>query len=240
MLAVLPLVQCSSGRKNSPVDQPLAELTTNAEGLGQLIYLEVTDGPESNYPLMAVWLEDMDGKYIQTLFVAQSIATGVFRHGQEVQGKWEPGERRRPAALPRWGHQRGIKASDGLFLPEPSQPVPDAYTGATPVAGFRLKARTDKLLERPVRIFLEINQSWDWNAHWSNTRFPDDREYKTSSQPAVVYSGILDPSKPGMQVNLEVVGRSHHSGADGGLYKDTETLTTALKIIGRASAFIGQ
>ncbi|MBE0641496.1 MAG: hypothetical protein IH599_05625, partial [Bacteroidales bacterium] len=104
VMSVLPLVHCTSGRKTTPAAEPQDELVTNPEGLGQVILLEVTAGPESNYPLMAVWLEDMDGGYIQTLYVAQSIATGVFRHGKEVQGKWEPGERRRPAALPRWGH----------------------------------------------------------------------------------------------------------------------------------------
>jgi hypothetical protein len=29
---------------------------------------------------------------------------------------------------------------------------------------------------------------------------------------------------------MQVIGRSHHSGADGNLYKDIETLTTALQI----------
>ncbi|HRY99859.1 MAG TPA: hypothetical protein P5550_12455, partial [Bacteroidales bacterium] len=211
---------------------------TNPNGRGQTVILEVPAGPSMNYPLMAVWLEDLGGNYLQTLYVAQSIATGTFRHGKQVKGHWEPGERRRPAALPRWGHQRGLQASDGLYLPEPSQPVPDAYTGATPTTAFRLKAKADQPLEHPVRIFLEINQSWDWNTFWTNAKYPGDEAYATSSQPAVVYSAVLDPSRPGEKVGLSLAGRSHHSGTDGLLYKDVETLSTALQIIGEASARI--
>ena len=41
--------------------------------------------------------------------------------------------------LPYWSHKRGVIASDGLYMPEPENPVPDAYSGATPVKGFVLK-----------------------------------------------------------------------------------------------------
>ena len=85
---------------------------------------------------MAIWVEDTSGKYIQDLYVAESIAKGVFRHGIGSEGKWKPGEIRRPAALPYWGHKRGIKADDGLYIPSAKNPLPDAYTGATPTESF--------------------------------------------------------------------------------------------------------
>ena len=239
LLSILPLAQCSSGRKAAPPAALSQELTTNPQGLGQTVTVDVSAGPSGNHPLMAVWIEDMDGKYIQTLYVARSIATGVFQHGKQVNGTWEPGERRRPAALPRWAHQRGIRAADGLYVPDASTSVADAYTGATPTDGFVLKSRLDKQATAPFRVFFEINQSWDWNMTWTNTKYPEDQEYKSSSQPAVVYSAVLDPSRPGETVRLEVVGRSHHSGADGALYHDIETLSTALTIIGQATARIG-
>ena len=213
-------------KEHSVVSTPLC----NAEGQGQWISLEMLAGPEHNHPLMAVWVEDMQGNYIQSLYVAESIARGVFRHGAEEDGKWAPGERRRPAALPRWGHQRGIPASDGLFIPEPAAPMADAYTGATPAGSFLLKSRLDEVASGPVRIFVEVNQSWDWNKHWTNARYPEDEAYKTSAQPALVYSAILDPQEADRWNALELVGRSHHSGKDGEIYQDTETLTTALRI----------
>ena len=55
-----------------------------------------------------------------------------------------------PRHLPYWAHKRGVLASDGLFMPEPENPVPDAYSGATPVTGFTLNSRADSIL--PSRI----------------------------------------------------------------------------------------
>ena len=48
------------------------------------------------------------------------------------------GTKRAPQTLPYWAHKRGIKATDGLYMPDHQNPVPDAYTGATPVTGFIL------------------------------------------------------------------------------------------------------
>jgi hypothetical protein len=80
------------------------------------------------------------------------------------------------------------------------------------------------------KVMLEINQSWDWNAFWTNDKFPDDPEYKTSSQPALVYQAIIDLNNLQKEYVMEAVGRSHHSGRDGNLYTDLETLTSAREI----------
>jgi len=231
----LALAACSPTQKQkaSATDVPV-EVVTNEAGQGQGIILSVSAGVNHNHPLMAVWVEDLEGNYVQDLFVARSIATGVFRHGAEKDGTWAPGPRRRPAALPRWGHQRGIQAADGLFVPDESSAVADAYSGATPPKSFILRTRLNEKATRPFRVFLEINQSWDWNEHWTNTLYPDDEAYRTSSQPALVYSAVVDPSDPGKDVLMQVVGRSHHAGADGKLYDDLETMTTALRIVGNA------
>ena len=81
-----------------------------------------------------------------------------------------------------------------------------------------------------MKLFLEINQTWDWNSFWNNNKYPGDSEYKTSCQPAVVYAAEIDLSKQGSAYTLVPVGRSSHNGADGNLYSDLETLTTALHI----------
>ena len=75
----------------------------------------------------------------------------------------------------------------------------------------------------------ELNQSWDWNDYWFNAKYPDDKEYKTSSQPAVVYSADLDSRNP-QPVEFKAIGHSHYSGKDGSLNKDIKTLSTALQI----------
>ena len=127
-------------------------------------------------------------------------------------------------------HKRNILNDKGNYMPRPGYEVADAYSGATPAADFRLFTRTDSITGKKFRLLCEINQSRDWNQHWTNTMYPDDKEYKTSSQPAVVYAAEVDPANEGIAVKLIPIGRSHQSGADGNLYNDLETLTTALKI----------
>lgn len=217
-------------RQRKKQQAPPLVFQTNAEGKGIALEVVFTKGKNHNHPLMAIWVEDMDGKYIQTLYVAESIGKGVFGHGDPSTGKWLPGPIRRPAALPYWGHQRGIQAPDGFFLPTQDNPAPDAYTGATPKGNFVLQTKSDQTLKYPFRVLMEINQSWDWNPYWTNNKFPDDEHYKTSSQPAVVYEAIVNPSNGQREFEMKAIGRSHHSGKDGKLYTDLETLTTALKI----------
>lgn len=193
--------------------------------------LEVTftAGPAHNHPLMALWIEDLDSNYVQTLFVAESIGKGVFRHGDPSSGRWMPGPVRRPAALPYWGHQRGVQASDGYYIPSQDDPMPDAITGATPQSHFVLKTQLPDELSQ-FRILFEINQSWDWNEHWTNDKFPGDEHYMSSSQPALVYEAFVDLEKDQSDHELKVIGHSHWSGEDGRLFSDLSTITTALDI----------
>jgi hypothetical protein len=187
-------------------------------------------GPEHNHPLMAVWIEDTAGNYIQTLYVAESIAKGVFGYGDKSTGKWLPGPIRRPAALPVWSHSRGVMENDGLYIPTRETPIPDAYTGPTPPAHFVLLARTDKELPEKFYVLFEINQTWDWNKYWTNNKYPDDEEYKTSCQPALVYRGLISKAVKDTPVRLELIGHSHYSGENGEVYPDLSTITTARDI----------
>ena len=229
LLLNMPAKAQSARKKNGVPAKEIIQTNTHAAGIG--LTIEFIKGPEHNHPLMAIWIEDLEGKYIQTLYVAQSIATGVFAYADKSTGKWQPGEIMRPAALPYWSHKRNILNSKGNFMPAKGFEVPDAYSGATPRADFRLLTRTDTIVSQKFRILCEINQSWDWNKHWSNIRYPDDKEYNSSSQPAVVYAAEVIPTEEGKTVRLEPIGRSHHSGSDGNLYHDLETLTSALKIV---------
>lgn len=206
-------------------------LETNISGQGPAFEIEFHQGPEFYYPLFAIWIEDMNGKYIQTLYVAQSIARGVFVYGQVKDNRWQKESKRRPAALPYWGHKYGFKAEDGFYLPTPENPVVDAYTGATPTSEFILKSKSDKELPKQFRILLEINQSWDWNEYWTNNKYPDDKEYKTSSQPALVFAVDIDLSTNQNEYVMKPIGHSHYSGKTGELFTDLSTLTTALEIV---------
>jgi len=205
-------------------------LVTNPTGKGSKLLLSFIPGPAHNHPLMVVWAEDTEGNYLQTLYVAKSIASGVFAYGKQTQGKWEAGEINRPAALPYWSHKRNIVNDLGGYMPRRSTKIADAYSGATPQAAFTLETRTDEISDQPFTVLLEINQPWDWNNYWTNSLYPDDKEYKSSAQPALVYAATIDPKSKGKTTVMQLIGRSSASGSDGNLYKDLETMSTALQI----------
>ena len=236
ILFALLALSCSNLRV--PVEESPDHFTSNPQGKGPALEIEMIRGEGHNHPLMAIWVETLEGQFVQTLYVAESIAKGTFQHGDATRGFWMPGEIQRPAALPYWSHKRGIKNELGFYLPTPANPVPDAYTGATPGQSFILHTRLDEPDMRKFKLLFEINQTWDWNEYWTNNKFPEDEEYKSSCQPALVYACTMDLENPETEVPLEIIGRSHHSGASGELFTDLETLTTALHIAEKIHARI--
>jgi hypothetical protein len=221
-----------SGTKKTANAGTVDTIYTNISGKGVSIEVKFLKGESHNHPLMAIWLEDKDGRYIETLYVAESIGKGIFRHGDKSSGHWQAGPVRRPAALPYWGHKRGIKAEDGLYMPTPENPIPDAITGPTPAGDFMLYGKSSEPLTGEFRILLEINQSWDWNEYWTNSMYPDDADYKTSSQPAIVYEALINPASSVKEYTMVPIGHSQYSGRDGSLTVDLSTITTALDIVG--------
>ena len=232
ILGLTILSACSPGlkRKQQPQQESRATIVRNSAGKGPEITIDFYRGKSFYYPLMAIWLEDEGGNYIQTLFVAKSVATGTFRYGKQEDNKWTIAPKRAPQTLPYWAHKRGIIASDGLYMPEPDNPVPDAYSGPTPTTGFILVSRADNSLPENFKVMLEINQNWDWNEYWTNDKFPDDQYYKMSCQPALVYEADIDTRAPFVKYSMRPVGHSHYSGKTGELFPDLSTLTTAMYI----------
>ncbi len=226
------------GLQQNPSPEMVLVFSTKANSPGKPIEVIFKKGEEFKDPLMAIWIEDLDGNYIQSLYVAQSIATGVFRHGIPSNGRWLPGPLRRPAALPYWGHKRGVVAEDGLFVPSQNHPMVDAITGATPKTSFRLQSRYELGNMKKFVVLLEINQSLHWNPHWNINKFPDDPEYRTSGQPAVVYAATVDLESGENVFEMTLIGHSHWSGATGQLFTDTSTLTTALGIANSITVMI--
>jgi len=230
LISLLSLLVFSCSNSRLPVEEAPDYISSNPAGQGPALEIQMVKGEGHNHPLMAVWVETPDGQFVQTLYVAESIGKGVFQHGDASRGFWQPGEIQRPAALPYWSHKRGIKNENGLYLPTPANPVPDAYTGPTPPRSFILTTRLDEPGLTRFNVLFEINQTWDWNEYWTNNKFPEDEEYKTSCQPALVYSVSIDLQHPEDLYSMKIIGRSHYSGADGKLYTDLETMTTAMHI----------
>ncbi len=229
-MAFLLLPACKSTRLQEEPQK--LNLAANLIGRGPSLTLEFRKGKAHNHPSFVLWAEDMDGNYMQTLFITKAVGTSIYEHGDASSGRWEPGEIRRPASLPYWAHKRGVREEDGSYVPSIGNPVADAYTGATPPGDFSLSVRFDKDPPRRFRILFEINQTWDWNEFWTNNKYPDDDEYKTSCQPALVYMATVDMDDGVSAYSLEPVGHSHFAGRTGELFTDLTTLTTALDIVG--------
>lgn len=204
-------------------------VTVGDSKTGTSLVLRFEKGKQHNHPLFAVWLADQNGKFIETLYVSQSIGKGVFPRADRKSGSWQAGPIQRPAALPYWAHQRNIRNEFGTYNPSQSHPEADGNTGATPQSSFVLNLKSVRPLKGSFMVFVELNQSWDWNEFWYNDRFPGNKEYMTSSQPALVYSTLID-TRTHQATPLKPVGHSSYDGSDGSLTSDLSTLTTALKI----------
>jgi len=214
-----------------PTRQPQSEsitqeLTTSPFSNGVPAQVIVIGGQEYKYPIIAIWIEDLSGNYLGTVYASQSISTGVFRYGVYDKGKWLPGERNRPAALPRW---KNLTASNASLV---NQGV-DAFSGATPLGSFTLKTMLPFGIDE-FKVFLEVNKPWDFNNYWHNNRFPGNEEYATSGQPALIYEAMVNRNSTENRFYFKPVGHSHPSGANGEVNPDIATFTSALKIIDNA------
>jgi hypothetical protein len=227
IFSLLPSCLVSKQENEKPV-----MILTNTDGKGFQFELEFFKGKAHSYPLMAVWLEDIHGTYIQTLFVAQSVGKGEFNHADVSTGKWTSGPLQRPATLPYWAHKYNSKAQQPDVFPSVNRPVPDVYTGATPKHNFTLFSKSDLPINQPFRVLFEINQFFDFNDFWTNNKFPDDKDYLTSGQPAIIFaSDAIYTDKLPLTFTLRPIGHSHHSGKDGGIYISLETISSAKQIV---------
>ena len=121
----------------------------------------------------------------------------------------------------------------GLDAPVLETALPDALTGATPKGSFTLQTGSKVKNEKFYRILFEVNQPWDSNDFWTNNKFPDDNNYKTSLQPALIYAVTISADSNGKEYFLNPIGHSHYSGENGNLYTDLTTITTAKNIFSK-------
>lgn len=196
---------------------------------GLAFEISVQQGKAHNHPTFAIWIEDMEGNYLKTLFITRSYATGEYGYAALTDTTWsnKPGESYRPAALPYWTNKKG-QIAPGELVPRKKYPYLDAFTGATPKGDFSVQTKLP--VAKKVRLLLEVNQTWDWNRHWTNNKYPGDRDYKSSAQPSIIYAVTIDVDDPMLMYRLNPIGHGHYSGLDGRLYTDLSTMTTALEI----------
>lgn len=228
---------------------------------GPAFTIQFQKGPFLMWPQYAIWLETMDGKFIQPLYITSKLANNNFankvirKHPERVftenpfttgeddaeifEYQWDEAsknERIRPESLPVFLHALGVRSATGMMVPETSTPTLDAYAGATMTENFLLTTQALDDLPMQFKIRFEINQSFDFNEYYSSNRFPDDAIYSGngfSAQPSVVYEAVMDRKNDQQLYRLTLIGQGHHSGKDGKINLDTSKLTTAKQIVDR-------
>lgn len=191
------------------------------------IQINVEKGKSFNHPTFVFWKEDMEGHFIETIFITKSYASGIFGHHMIGDTIWMPNEGSsfQPAALPYWTHKKGL--IDGKYLvPTPEHPYVDAISGATPIEDFQINVKNNKSAK--YRIYLELNQAWDWNNYWTNNKFPQSNAYKHSAQPSIIYAVTINENDSVYFMNP--VGHGDPKGETENLFTDISSLTTAKDI----------
>ncbi|OGI07380.1 MAG: hypothetical protein A2Y40_10905 [Candidatus Margulisbacteria bacterium GWF2_35_9] len=181
-------------------------------------------------PQIAVWIEDMSGKYLDLIYVTNKTAKQSW--------KKVPGEAKidinREEALPYWSHKRGIKNPDGSFMPTEENPIADATTSATPKNDFTIRTRAPKLLSK-YRILVEVNIAADFNANYRKNSLSGEPDYTGgkwgSGQPSIIYGVMVDSRSNSTMNSMKVIGHGSIDGTNGLLYKDISKITTGLNII---------
>lgn len=185
------------------------------------------NGQAYNYPTFVIWSENMEGQFIKTHFITKSYASGIFGYQMEGDSIWkpQPGPSYQPAALPYWSYKKGL-INNKSIIPTPNNPYIDAFTGATPEQNFEVvlpNETTDQF-----RLLVEINQAWDWNNFWNNNKYPENRAYKNSAQPSIIYAVTINHEMDTYYMNP--IGHGDPKGESGQLFTNLSTLTTAKEI----------
>lgn len=200
-------------------------------------------------PQVAIWIEDADGNYIETLLVTTSTARGLFYSGRSASNFKETDEAkveentptRRVDALPYWSHKRNHKYPDGFYSPPPGEPLPDAITGATPKDNFYFKATKSGIEDLSAfKVMVEVNVAFDENEFYSEYDFLEDSLYHGGTgllgQPSLIYGTTISRNDDQRYYVLSLLGHGHHSGSSGELMPDMSTITTAKYVVERIVA----
>lgn len=162
-------------------------------------------------PQFAIWLEDVNGNYVETLYVTSKIA----------KENWS--KIKKQEVLPYWNYKLN------------SRPISaDAVSSATPKGSSAIKTNLFETQGKYV-VCAEVNMSTDFNEYYKKDAVVGKDNYsggaKGSGQPSIVYNAIVDLNLKNAIYELKPVGHSNPAGTDGKLYKDMSKITTAKNII---------
>jgi len=163
-------------------------------------------------PQIAAWIEDSDGNYIATIAISEKSAKGNWMSAPK-EG--------RPEALPVWSHKQQNYSVTNDF---------GAVSSATVKGSLETNINKELLIKgNTYSIFLEINHSFDYNAHWTK------ENSGVNGQPSLVYHAQFIAGQPG-RIALIPIGHGSVDGTNGNITNTLENFTNALSIV--QSAYI--
>ncbi len=137
-------------------------------------------------PQIAVWVENSDGTYVDTLFVTKK-ASGNKWIGSPKDG--------RPESLPDWYKSKG--QNPAVKIPKEEL---DATTRATPKKGIVIEKDLPLEKGKSYVFKCQANQSFDYNEYYTKKNSGVD------GQPAVLYCGELVADGTEKEISLEFSG----------------------------------
>lgn len=221
-LLMLTLLSCSSHEISFTDGALRVEINEGEEWIHPYpLFLGIN---KKNPPQFALWAEDLEGNYLSTLLVTESISKNSWKANKA---------NRRVEALPNWVFSRNIVDTDNTLMPSNDNPVSDGITSATPKEGFAFSLEPNSQLRKFVLKF-EVNHSIDFNNHFPKNAKKGESNYSGgkdgSGQPALVYSKIIDLETENSWT-LDLIGYSSPDGSSKEIYTDLSLITSAHKIV---------
>lgn len=139
-------------------------------------------------PQIAVWIEESDGTYVDTLFVTKK-ASGNKWIGSPKDG--------RPESLPAWYRAKGQNPAATI-----SKDELDATTSATPKKGILINKDLSMKKGKTYVFKCQANQSFDYNDYYTKKNSGVD------GQPAVLYTGEIIPDGTKKEIQLMLQNKS--------------------------------
>jgi hypothetical protein len=206
--AACSLAACAGGPVES--SQPTQTVVE-----GPRFELELTPGPYYSedraiffyrytvQPQVACWVERPDGKFIDTIYATEAVATGDFTAAPKTG---------RPEALPVWSalRDRGV---DAVSAP--------TAVGTDVRYGNNIASR---LPAGRYVIMLETNRSYDWNETYTK------RNSGVNGQPSIVYRAELTVGRGAAEARFVPIGTGSVDGSSSKIAPDLIGIDTAFEL----------
>jgi hypothetical protein len=198
----------SNGKPDSSQPYLMVDLVYNFD-----VYQRPVFFMPKSHPTFVIWLEERVTGYRKSIFVTKKAGKNAWNFADS-----------RPEAIPVWYGISKIEKRQNAF-------DIDAISGATPKDDTaRIYWQIpDSLKNKTVDIYIEANNSFDFNEHYNNKKGKPGYS-GANGQPSIVWKTSIDFSRNNPQnISPEIIGHGHLFGENHRLFDDTSKITTAAK-----------